>query len=74
MGFEEIAAHLAGQIDIDEARTLLERRHLAYVKRQLTWMRKLAGVETIDRTGLSGRDTAEALVERLDSLPRAKWA
>ena len=32
-------------------RALVERRHLAYAKRQLTWMRKLAGVETIDRTG-----------------------
>jgi hypothetical protein len=32
-------------------------------------MRKLAGVETIDRTQLTARETAEALVERLDSLP-----
>ncbi len=51
-----------------EARALLERRHLAYVKRQLTWMRKLAGVETIDRTSLSARETAAELVGRLDSL------
>jgi tRNA A37 N6-isopentenylltransferase MiaA len=70
MGFEEVAAHLGGDIDLSEARALLERRHLAYVKRQLTWMRKLAGVETIDRTALTARETAEALVERLDSLPR----
>jgi hypothetical protein len=32
-------------------------------------MRKLAGVETIDRTDRSSQATAEALVERLDSLP-----
>jgi len=70
LGFEEIAAHVAGEIDLDEARALLERRHLAYAKRQLTWMRKLAGVETIDRTTLGARETAEGLVERLDSLPR----
>jgi tRNA dimethylallyltransferase len=70
MGFEEIAAHLAGEIDLGEARALLERRHLAYAKRQLTWMRKLAGVETVDRTELDVRQTAEELVERLDSLPR----
>ena len=70
MGFEEIDAHVAGEIDLDEARALLERRHLAYAKRQLTWMRKLAGVETIDRTALGARETAEELVERLDSLPR----
>ena len=68
MGFKEVAAHLAGEIDLPEARALLERRHLAYVKRQLTWMRKLAGVETIDRTSLSARETAAELVGRLDSL------
>ena len=61
IGFQEIAAHLAGEIDVDEARALLERRHLAYAKRQLTWMRKLAGVEMIDRTELDARETAAAL-------------
>ena len=70
MGFEEVAAHLAGEIDLDEARALLERRHLAYAKRQLTWMRKLAGVETIDRTARGPRETAQEVIERLDSLPR----
>jgi tRNA dimethylallyltransferase len=74
LGFKEVAAHLAGEIDLSEARALLERRHLAYVKRQLTWMRKLAGVESIDRTELTAGETAEALVERLDSLPPMKWA
>jgi tRNA dimethylallyltransferase len=69
MGFEEVAAHLAGEIDLEETRAVLERRHLSYAKRQLTWMRKLAGVETIDRTDRSSHATAEALVERLDSLP-----
>jgi tRNA dimethylallyltransferase len=72
MGFRELAAHLAGEIDLDEARRLVERRHTAYAKRQLTWMRKLAGVETVDRTELSPKDTAAAIVRRLDSLP-APW-
>jgi tRNA dimethylallyltransferase len=74
MGFKEVAAYLTGEIELSEARALLERRHLAYVKRQLTWMRKLAGVETIDRSRMSARETAEALVERLDSLPPRQWA
>jgi tRNA dimethylallyltransferase len=74
MGFKEVVAHLRGEVDLPDARALLERRHLAYVKRQLTWMRKLAGVETVDRTGLGACETAEALVERLDSLPRTQWA
>jgi tRNA dimethylallyltransferase len=66
MGFPEVAAHLAGEAELEEARARLERRHLAYVKRQLTWMKKLAGVETIDRTGRCSRETAEELVDRLD--------
>jgi tRNA dimethylallyltransferase len=73
MGFKEVAAHLAGEIDLDQARAVLERRHLAYVKRQLTWMRKLADVETIDRTRLTAGETAQAVVERLDSLPPRQW-
>jgi tRNA dimethylallyltransferase len=73
MGFKEVAAHLAGEIDLPGARALLERRHLAYVKRQLTWMRKLPGVETIDRTAQSAGETAEELVGRLDSLAPSRW-
>jgi tRNA dimethylallyltransferase len=74
MGFQEIAAHLCGDVDLPEARALLERRHLSYVKRQLTWMRKLANAETVDRTGIDSREAAEVLVERLDSLPPRQWA
>jgi tRNA dimethylallyltransferase len=66
MGFPEVAAHLAGDAELDEARARVERRHLAYVKRQLTWMKKLAGVRTIDRTGRSSRETAEELIRLLD--------
>ena len=73
MGFQELAAHLAGDAGLDEARARVERRHLAYVKRQLTWMKKLAGVQTIDRTGRSSAEAAEELVERLDSLPHSRW-
>jgi tRNA dimethylallyltransferase len=72
MGFRELAAHLEGEIGLDEARDSVKRRHAAYVKRQLTWMRKLAGVEIVDRTELSSRDCAAAIVRRLDSLP-APW-
>jgi tRNA dimethylallyltransferase len=64
LGFKEIAAHLAGEIDAEETRALLERRHLSYVKRQLTWMRKLAGVEVIDRTTLSAGEAAGRIAAR----------
>jgi tRNA dimethylallyltransferase len=58
LGFKEIAAYLEGDIGLDEARERIERGHVAYVKRQLTWMKKLAGVEVIDRTTLTAAEAA----------------
>ena len=55
LGFDEL---LAG----DEER--MKRRTRNYAKRQLTWMRKLAGVQNIDATG---RDPAAIAREILDS-------
>ena len=52
LGFEEL---LAGDLEAMKART---RR---YAKRQLTWMRKLPGVRTIDVTGREAEDVAGEL-------------
>jgi tRNA dimethylallyltransferase len=49
LGYEEL---LAGDIDAMKTRTR------QYAKRQLTWMRKLAGVHTIDVTGREPSDVA----------------
>jgi tRNA dimethylallyltransferase len=61
LGFKEIAAFLAGEATLEEVRARIERGHRAYVRRQLTWMRNLSGVETIDRTGLSAREVAQRI-------------
>jgi tRNA dimethylallyltransferase len=61
LGFKEIAAHVAGEVSLEEVHERIERGHRAYVRRQLTWMRKLAGVEVIDRTGLPARAVAERI-------------
>ena len=53
LGFEEL---LAGDVEAMKRRT----RNLA--KRQLTWMRKLAGVEIVDVTGREPRDVADELL------------
>jgi tRNA dimethylallyltransferase len=42
LGFEEL---LAGDVDA------VKRAHRAYARRQLTWMRKMEGITTLDRTG-----------------------
>ena len=49
LGFEEL---LKGDIEA------MKRRTRNYARRQLTWMRKLAGVHTIDTTGRSPQDVA----------------
>jgi tRNA dimethylallyltransferase len=49
LGFEEL---LAGDVEA------MKRRTRNYARRQLTWMRKLAGVRTLDTTGRSPRDVA----------------
>jgi tRNA dimethylallyltransferase len=55
LGFEDL---LQGDVE------RMKRRTRNYAKRQLTWMRKLAGIETIDVTG---RDPASVAAEILDS-------
>jgi tRNA dimethylallyltransferase len=49
LGFEEL---LAGDVDA------MKRRTRNYARRQLTWMRKLAGVSMIDTTGRSPGEVA----------------
>ena len=58
LGFEEL---LSGDVEG------MKRRTRNYAKRQLTWMRKLAGVRVIDVTG---RDPAAVAREILDSCAR----
>ena len=53
LGFPEL---LAGDVEAMKTRT---RR---YAKRQLTWMRKLPGVELVDVTGREPEDVAAALL------------
>jgi tRNA dimethylallyltransferase len=52
LGFEEL---LTGDVEA------MKRRTRNYAKRQLTWMRKLAGVELIDASGRSADELAAAL-------------
>ena len=53
LGFEEL---LAGDVEA------VKRAHRAYARRQLTWMRKMPGVELIDRTGRADAEVAAEIV------------
>ncbi len=57
LGFEDL---LAGDVEA------MKRHTRNYAKRQLTWMRKLAGVRVIDVTGRDPDDVAREIVEALD--------
>ena len=52
LGFDEL---LAG--DVEE----MKKRSRNYARRQLTWMRKIPNLTTIDRTDLSDREVAERI-------------
>jgi tRNA dimethylallyltransferase len=52
LGFEDL---LSGDVE------QMKRRTRNYARRQLTWMRKLAGVSVIDRTGRSAQDVADEI-------------
>jgi tRNA dimethylallyltransferase len=53
LGFDEL---LTGEVDA------MKRRTRNYARRQLTWMRKLAGVTVIDRTERSADDVARQIL------------
>jgi tRNA dimethylallyltransferase len=56
LGFDEL---LDGDVEA------VKRAHRAYARRQLTWMRKMEGVELIDRTGRDDASVAEEILRRL---------
>jgi tRNA dimethylallyltransferase len=44
IGYREVAAHLHGTIDLEEAKALTRRNTRRYAKRQMTWFRRETGV------------------------------
>ena len=60
LGFDEL---LAGDV------AGLKRRTRNYARRQLTWMRKMAGLRTVDVTGREAADVAQEIAGMLDTSP-----
>jgi tRNA dimethylallyltransferase len=57
IGFEQL---LAGDIEA------VKRAHLAFARRQLTWLRRMEEVQTVDRSGLSDDDVARRIASLLE--------
>jgi tRNA dimethylallyltransferase len=60
LGFDQV---LSGDIES------MQGAHRAYARRQLTWMRRMEGVELIDRTGLADEAVADRVVDLLGENP-----
>jgi tRNA A37 N6-isopentenylltransferase MiaA len=52
----------------------MKRRTRNYARRQLTWMRKLAGVTVIDRTARTAEDVAGEIFAAWRGAPSAAGA
>jgi tRNA dimethylallyltransferase len=64
LGFEQLLTDIDGAPSPDVAEAI-KAAHRAYARRQVTWMRRMEGVELIDRTG---RDDAEVASEIVDMI------
>lgn len=64
LGFEQLLeGHDAATTP--EVVDAIKAAHRSYARRQLTWMRRMEGVELIDRSGLSDAEVAERVVATL---------
>jgi tRNA dimethylallyltransferase len=64
LGFEQLVADIDGAPSA-EAIEQVKSAHRSYARRQLTWMRRMEGVELIDRTDRDDGDVAAEIIERL---------
>ncbi len=65
IGVREICALLDGELSLEDARRRMQARTRAYVRRQLTWMRKLPDTARIPVSARSADEVADEIVRRL---------
>jgi tRNA dimethylallyltransferase len=65
IGVAEVCAYLDGELTLEEARRRMQARTRAYVRRQLTWMRKLPDAARIRVSARPADDVAGEIIERL---------
>jgi tRNA A37 N6-isopentenylltransferase MiaA len=68
IGYREISAHLDGHVSIEEAVDLLAAATRRYVRRQLTWMRKLDDAVIMDVSRSTAEETASSIMDRARAL------
>jgi tRNA dimethylallyltransferase len=65
LGFEQLVADIDATPS-DDAVEAIKAAHRAYARRQLTWMRRMEGVELIDRTGRDDREIASEIRKMIE--------
>ncbi len=66
LGFEQLVSDIDGAPSAETIESI-KVAHRSYARRQLTWMRRMEGVELIDRTDRDDGDVAAEIADRLGS-------
>lgn len=66
-GYRELAQHLHGELDLDEAAEQIQRNTRRFAKRQLTWFRGDPRLRWIDLSALSGESAIHQILEGSES-------
>jgi tRNA dimethylallyltransferase len=64
LGYREMMSHLAGKSSIEEAVDLTKKQTRAYAKRQMSWFRRITGVEWLDLS----HENESSVVNRICSI------
>ena len=65
IGYKEVAAFLAGELSLEEAKLLIQKSTRHFAKRQLTWYRKMPYIHWYDVDALAQNDLLAAVYEDL---------
>ena len=70
LGYKQICAHLAGDIDLPTAAALMKQETRRFAKRQLIWFRGDPRVQWIEADGKTAQQLAEQISQRLSEHPK----
>ncbi|RJR21982.1 MAG: tRNA (adenosine(37)-N6)-dimethylallyltransferase MiaA [Nitrospiraceae bacterium] len=71
LGYKEMAMHLDGDVDLNEAVRLTKKRTKNYAKRQYTWFRKEPDIHWVDITGImKAREIFEKTINHIEIIKK----
>jgi tRNA dimethylallyltransferase len=70
LGYGEMLAYLAGEIDLPRTQALIEGNTWRLAKRQMTWFRRIEGIQWVSLTDKPEASAIEAIIARITEV----WA